>query len=121
MYTDEVRVRLAPLFSHSKKHGWSVHDFLFSGGMLFKRIFYSKSTRCQIRKRSCVLMLSKRGKGSVGEDESGKKVKTTPDAGVRKKYQAHAPARTPLGNQAAVPHTLPSLPTINQLLIITAY
>jgi len=46
-----------------------------------------RSTRCQIRKRSCVLMLSKRGKGSVREGEAGKKAKTTPDAGVSKKYQ----------------------------------
>ena len=28
-----------------------------------------------------VLMLSKRGKGSVGEGEAGKKAETTPDAG----------------------------------------
>jgi hypothetical protein len=34
-----------------------------------------------LRKRSCVLMSTKRGKGSVGECETGKKTKTTPDAG----------------------------------------
>ena len=33
------------------------------------------------RKRSCVLILIKRGDGSVGEGESGKKTKTTPDVG----------------------------------------
>jgi hypothetical protein len=39
---------------------------------------------CQLcRKRSRVLMLSKSGKGSVGEGDAGKKAKTTPDDFMR--------------------------------------
>ena len=34
-----------------------------------------------LSKRSCVLMSTKSGKGSVGEGETGEKTKTTPDAG----------------------------------------
>jgi hypothetical protein len=83
MYTDEVRVRLGPRSSHSKRHGGSFHrTFFFSDGMLVNVFFYSKNTRCQLRrKRSCVLILSKCGDGSVGEGEEGKKTKTTPDVG----------------------------------------
>ena len=58
--------------------------FSFSGGMLGVVFFISKKHEVSIaagRGLVSVLMLSKRGKGSVGEGEAGKKTKTTPDTG----------------------------------------
>ena len=92
MYTDEVRVRHAPLFhTHSVKplsrinpmcHRWvplSVCLF-FLGGMLVNLFFLSRQViKCS--KVVLCMMLNKSGKGSVGGGEAGKKAKTTPDEG----------------------------------------
>ena len=51
--------------------------FFFPGGSLTYFIFPKARGVNYHRKRSCVLMLTKRGIGSVGEGESGKQVKTT--------------------------------------------
>ena len=93
MYTDEVRVRHAPLFhTHSVKplsrinpmcHRWvplSVCLF-FSVGMLFNLFFLQAAPRGSKWSKWSFGMLSKRGKGSVGGGEAGKKAKTTPYAG----------------------------------------
>ncbi len=56
-----------------------------------------------------VLMLSKRGKGSVGEGEAGKKAETTPDAGgksVSEKSQVTHTSKNPLRNQAVTGHNI---------------
>ena len=50
----------------------------------------------------CCVMLSKRGKGSVGGGEAGERAKTTPDAGgksVSEKSQAARTCRNPSRNQ----------------------
>jgi len=72
MYTDEVRVRLVPCSSHSKRHGWSFHlVFFFRRNVTY--VLFQKHEGQFRRKRSCVLMLSKCGKGSVGEGETGER------------------------------------------------
>ena len=119
MYTDEVRVRLAPRCSNSQSQASypnkprgslnrltpvTLHRvFFFLGGMsanLFF-IFNDEGIICR-RKRSCILMSTNRGKGSVGEGETGKKTKTTLDTGGKsvseKSRTTRTPASTPLRN-----------------------
>ena len=81
MYTDEV---------HVSQVGSPVGVSFFSGGMLVKLFFLRRWRGSKLSKWS-LGMLSKRGKGSVGGGEAGKKAKTTPDAGgksVSEKSQA---------------------------------
>jgi hypothetical protein len=66
--------------SHNR---WVLHGVFFFGWNV-SNLFFPKArgvNRQSRGKRPCVLMLSKCGKGSVGEGEAGKKAKTTPDAG----------------------------------------
>ena len=98
MYTDEVRVRHAPRSSHSQcqvtfpnkphvsRNRWITPPCLFFFRRYVRgRIFYFQNHEVSIvagRGLPSVLMLSnRRGKGSVGEGETGKNAKTTPDAG----------------------------------------
>jgi hypothetical protein len=104
--------------------GGSLHRVFFfvSGGMLGIVFFISKFPCHRIwriqkhevsidtgRGLVSVLMLSKHGKGSVGEGEVWKKAKTTPDAGgksVSEKSQVTSTSKNPFRNQTVNRHNI---------------
>ena len=119
MYTDKVGLdaphaphthrvkslsRLNPM-CHST--GGSLLHVFFFGGMSVDLFVIPKArgVTCH-RKMSCVLMLTKRGKGIVvGEVEAEKKAKTTPDVSVKslsEKFQTTLTSKSPFRKQAVI-------------------